>query len=226
MSRSSTLALGGITSLMLLVGCATSGSSAPAEWDGLQKRNVKGLDAVYVRPNVQFAPYKKVLLDPIQVEFSKNWDPNSSTPGVSRDLDATDLQKIKDGLAELFREVFAEELEKGGYSLTDTPAADTLRVSAAIIDLYINAPDAQSSSAARTYTFTTDAGSMTLAMECRDSPTGQILARVVDARRGDSMGGTMQWTTGVTNRAEAQQIIKAWARKLREGLDRLNGLES
>jgi hypothetical protein len=61
---------------------------------------------------------------------------------------------------------------------------------------------------------------MTLVMEVRDAPSGQLLARVVDARRADS-GGNMQWTNSVTNRAEADLVISEWAKKLRAGLDRL-----
>src|SRR4051812_698773 len=86
-----------------LAACASTSKKPPAEWDGLERRDVKGLDNVYVRPNVQFPPYKTVLIDPLQVEFSKDWDPNPSRE-LSRNLDAADLQRIKDELAKLFRE--------------------------------------------------------------------------------------------------------------------------
>src|SRR5262245_49406235 len=97
-----------------IVGCAaTKRAQPPAEWDGLERREVKGIGAVYVRPNVQFKPYQAVLLDPVEVAFSKDWDPND-TREISRHLDASDLQKIKDGLAAMFRESFSEQLGKGG----------------------------------------------------------------------------------------------------------------
>ena len=58
-------------SVLLVAGWHSAASKeAPAEWDGLVKRKVKGLDLVYVRPDVQFPAYKKVMLDqPVQVEF-------------------------------------------------------------------------------------------------------------------------------------------------------------
>ena len=88
----------------------------------------------------------------------------------------------------------------------------------AIVDL-INAPDTMS--AGRSKTYTTEAAYLRLCM-IRDSPTGQLLARVVD-RHSDSGSGSLQWTTSVSNRAEADRAISMWASKLVEALDRLNG---
>ncbi len=60
-------------------------------------------------------------------------------------------------------------------------------------------------------------------MEVRDAPSGQLLARVVDRRRADDAGGRLQWTNSVTNRADAREMKSVWAKKLRDGLDKLNG---
>ncbi|MBS0577712.1 MAG: DUF3313 domain-containing protein [Proteobacteria bacterium] len=205
----------------LLASCATTGSQqAPASWDGLEKRDAKDVDALYVRPNYKFPHYRKVILDPCQVSFSKDWDPNSNTPDLSRRLDSDDIQKIKDGLAKLFRERFTRELTAGGYEVVDTATENTIRVTPAIIDLYVNAPDKMAPGISRTYT--TSAGAMTLAMEVRDAPTGALLARVVDRQRAMDTG-RLQWTNSVTNTAEAERAIDRWARQLRAGLDRVNG---
>ena len=96
--------LTGLTCLAAITGCATT-SQAPATWDGLERRDVKGIDVLYVRPNVTFPHYQKVILDPLQVSFSKNWDPNASAD-FSRRVDADDIQKIKDALALMFREEY------------------------------------------------------------------------------------------------------------------------
>jgi Protein of unknown function (DUF3313) len=202
-----------------LAACAAT-QQAPQSWDGLERRDVKGIDAVYVRPNIKFPHYQKVIIDPVQVSFSKNWDPNSTAVSLSRYVDADDIQKIKDGLAQMLRERFTRELTAGGYQVTEVPAEDTIRVAPAIVDLYINAPDTMSPGMSRTYT--TNAGQMTLDMEVRDSPTGQLIARVVDKQRALDTG-RLQWTTSVTNSVEAQRAIDTWARQLRTGLDRVNG---
>ena len=172
-----------------------------------------------MRPNFKFPHYKKVIIDPVQVSFSKNWN-QDSTVDLSRRLDADDIQKIKDALAKLLRERFTRELTAGGYQVTETPADDTIRVKPDIVNLYINAPDVMSPGISRTYT--TNAGEMTLDMEVRDSPTGELLARVVDRQRALDTG-RLQWTNSVTNTAEAERAIDVWAKQLRAGLDRING---
>ena len=63
---------------------------------------------------------------------------------------------------------------------------------------------------------------MTLVAELRDSDTGQILARALDAQRAPSTG-TFQWTTTGSNLAAANIIIERWAAALRDALDAANG---
>jgi hypothetical protein len=211
----------------LLVSMAQAKEKPPETWDGLQIRKVKGLDLVYVRPNVEFTPYKSVLLDPVHVEFSKDWAKSMRTNtsvGFKRPPTAEDMQEIREGLAKLMREVFMEELTQHGYTLVDAPAEDTMHVRTAIIDLFVNAPDSMNETGI-SKTYTTSAGSMTLVLEARDGPTGQLLARVVDGRADDTPGGQFQWTTKASNAQAARQILQVWAKKLRQSLDKLNGKE-
>jgi Protein of unknown function (DUF3313) len=159
------------TGLLALAGCVTQ--QPPQDWDGLELRPVKGLDAVYLRPGVEFKAYKTVMIDPVVVAFDKDWDPNSAEKDLSRQLGARDVQRIKDEMAEGFREVFVKELGEGGYTVVEQPVEGTLRVMPGLTDVYINAPDKMSPG--RTYTFAMDAGRMTLVMELRDGPSGQLL---------------------------------------------------
>jgi len=192
----------------------------PENWDGLERKKVKGLDNVYVRPNVQFTPYKSVILDATQVEFSKNWEKSFDFHDRPN---ASDMERIKRQLADLMRERFTAQLVEHGYTVVDAPAEDTLRVGTAIIDLFINAPDTSDPGITKSYT--TSAGRMTLVLEARDGPTGQLLARAVDKREDDNFGGRLVWTNATTNMADARLMIDAWAKKLREALDRINGKE-
>jgi len=192
----------------------------PKEWDGLARVKSKQLDHVYKLPEADFSGYKRVRLDPIEVEFDKNWKPNDSERSPSRRLSNSDIEKIKQALAEEFRKVFTEELTKNGYPVVDESGDDVLRVSAAIVNLYITAPEKMSAGRSRTYT--TSAGHMTLIAELRDSVTGKLMARAVDSVQGRDTGN-FQITNSVTNMSSARTALIKWARVLREGLDEATG---
>lgn len=179
--------------------------------DGLKLTSSKVVDLLYVRDGATLAGYRKVMLDPIQVAFDKTWSKER------RDIDSQERERIRNDLAEAFHEVFTEELEKnGGYEIVTEAGPDVLRVSAAIVDLYVTAPDIASAGRSRTYTVS--AGRMTLIAELRDTDTGAILARVAD-RKEASNSNYFQWTTRASNTADARRILKSWADVLRKGLD-------
>jgi hypothetical protein len=203
---------------VVLSGCAST--DAVTEWDGLVRQPNTRLNAVFVKPDAQIVAYRSVMIDPVQVSFDSNWDPNRGTRSMSARLNADDIAAIKGDLAELFREIFRDELARGGYQLVDQPGPETLRVTPAIINLFINAPDV--SAPGRTRTYTADSGRMTLVVELRDSETGTLLARAVDTQTGRG-AGVWTITNRVTNTADARRAIGVWASALRRGLDELYG---
>ena len=207
----------------LLTATTAMADKPPQTWDGLELTKKKGLDLVYIRPNVQFKAYKNVMIDRLEVAFDKNWDPNRSVKGASGRLSTEDMQKIKDNMATEFQKVFVEELGKGGYAVVDRIGDDTLQVSPGLANVYINAPDTSMSTPGRSTTYTTQgAGRMTLVMELRDGPTGQLLARVLDEKAGTDTGWA-QVTNSVTNTADFRRAVRSWAQRLVKGLDKLNG---
>jgi hypothetical protein len=202
------------------ISVATAKEKPPQEWDGLVRRDSKKLDNVYVRPNVQFKAYKSVMLDPVDVKFDKNWDPNSGTRGVSGRITNEDIEKIRTELSALFADEFTKRLTKAGYPVVTARGDDVLHVQAAIIDLYVNAPEKQTAGISRSYTM--DAGRATVVMQANDSVTGQTLARVVDTQQGLD-NGRLTWTTSVSNSAEARRIVGLWAQAVVRALDKVNG---
>jgi len=119
------------------------------------------------------------MIQPIGVRFHKSWKP--TVPGNRRSLSSSELQNIRDNVAESVRDAFVEELKKGGYSIVAEPGPDVLRVQTAILNLYITAPDV--ATAGRTRVYTVSAGEMTLLAELADSETGEIIVRILDAPR-------------------------------------------
>ena len=211
------LVTGAVAALLPVMAAA---DEPPREWDGLVRVNSKKVDHMYKLPEAVFSGYQRVRLDPIEVEFDKNWKPNASASSASRRLTDSDLEKIKKTLAEEFRKVFTEELTKHGYQVVTVDDEDVLRVSAAIVNLYINAPEKVSAGRSRSYT--TNAGHMTLVAELRDSVTGKLMARAVDSVQGRDTGPFMM-TNSVTNLGAARTALSQWARVLREGLDDATG---
>lgn len=221
MARLSVRSICALSAACLLLASALAGAAdLPGTWDGLEYRKTKGIDAVYVRPGVEFKAYRNVLLDPVQVAFDRNWDPNRGTGSALGRFTAQDIQDIRDEMASEFRRIFAEQLAGGGYDVVAKPLDDTLRVSAALADVYINAPDKMTAGRSRVYTM--NAGRMTLVMELRDGPTGQLLARVVD-RHAATDTGYAQVTNSVTNSAEFRRAVTAWAKRLVKALDKVSG---
>ena len=205
--------------VVALPAAAASSEAPPETWEGLKLVKRPGLDTVYLRDGASLAQYKRVMLDPVEVSFDKDWNPKSHVPLG----DTADPQAIRKNLGELARNVFRRELEKkGGYPLVDEPGEDVLRVRAQIVDLYINAPE--SDGPGITHVYVLNAGEMTLMAELYDSRTNAILARVVDRERGLERGDNeFQIANRVTNTAEADRILSNWAVRLRKALDKARG---
>jgi hypothetical protein len=87
------------------------------------------------------------------------------------------------------------------------------------VDLTVTAPDvAQDMSS----TFSVDAGTATFAIEARDSQSGQLLGRAVDAQAaGDN--GTYRRTYS-SNVSDFEALFKTWAQISAKGFDELRAL--
>ncbi|MGH3429197.1 MAG: DUF3313 family protein [Terriglobales bacterium] len=218
------------TSLILSVGALTlvlvtaaqadqSAGVAQVNDEGLVPIQIKGLDHVYARPGANLSQYNKVMLDPVEVSFSKSWRPDPAGGPIT----ASERQAIRHGLANILREELNRELVASGrYSLVNTVDADVLRVRAEIRDLYINAPDQPRSGATRPYALSL--GEMRLVAELRDGPTGALIARVVDYKK-DPDAPWLHFTTRVDNVAAARRAAADWARILRRELDAAHGVK-
>jgi hypothetical protein len=195
----------------------------PAEWDGLQRRSSKRLEYVYLLPGADFKPYHKVMLDPTQLAFEKDWQRDYN--GTQRDPSAwirdSDIEQAVTQGGATATEIFTKAFAAGGYSIVTAPGPDVLRVSTAVVNIRVPAP--QKMTAGRSSSFSYEAGAGTLIIEARDSVTGALLARGADARlAGDS--GTMMRRSTVTNRADFRRLVERWAKQSVDGLNELRSL--
>jgi len=191
-------------------------ASTETSEDGLQLVEKDRNGSLYADPDVDWSSYSQIRLLDATVAFRKNWqrDQNRSDPFKVK---AEDMENIKQSMAELFNEVFTEELTtNGGYQISAESGENVLTIQPAIVDLDVAAPDTQRAGITRQYT--ESAGEMTLQLQLLDSVSGDLLARSSD-RREAPRRGYLQWTNSVTNQAEARRIMQRWARDLRARLD-------
>ena len=210
-------------STILILGMAAAPAAVLAEaeppeisLDGLELVEKTRRGELYAAPGIDWSVYDVIQLDKATVAFRKNWqrDQNRYQSFKVRD---SDMEKIRNNLSELFDKVFTEELSgNGGYQISNETADNVMRITPRIVDLDVYAPDTRN--VGNTKSFTESAGRMTLKLEIYDSVTGDLIATASD-RRESPRQGYMQWTTSVSNNADARRMLQRWATGLRERLD-------
>jgi len=208
-----------VTSAVLGLAIASPVTAADDEtWDGLAQVKAKNVDAAYLLPGADFRPYGKVIIDPPQVSFRKNWlrDQNRSVSSVSARITSSDMEEIQSAMSEGFEEILAADFAKAGWDVVIEPGPDVLRLTPVLLNVDIAAPDKMT--AGRTRTYTVQAGEATLALEVRDAETNMLLGRAVDRRKTTDYGNTLMITNRVTNRAEFERLMKRWSSILVDGL--------
>ncbi|MEJ2604832.1 MAG: DUF3313 family protein [Gammaproteobacteria bacterium] len=205
-------AIGFLLAAVVLSGCATS-STPDVSYDGLTLvPDARFGDAVYRLPGADLSGYEALGLVDCEVAFRKNWlrDQNRASIDLTRRVTQQDVDRIRDALAEECDTAFRSALlEAPAYTLTESFDAGeaVLILRPSIVNLDVSAPDVATS--ARTRTYTTSTGEMTLVLEAIDGTTGQILARVIDRQRGrESFGMDL-----------SSSILARWAEQLRKAVD-------
>jgi hypothetical protein len=127
------------------------------------------------------------------------------------------MERIKEDVASIFKDVFTEQLEAAGFDVVNYAGEDVLVLRPAIIDLDVTAPDVRTGGRSRTYTANT--GAATLYIELFDSLSGAIVGRAADRRAAGRRGGFATVSNRVTNRADARREFRVWADKLIEFLN-------
>ncbi|QIB64465.1 TIGR01244 family sulfur transferase [Kineobactrum salinum] len=212
---------------VVLAACAAPGPATGPEvsYDGLERVDNERFAEVYRRPGAELSVYEQFSLQPCEVSFRKNWqrDQNRQRLDLGSRVSREDIDRIKRRAGEACDRHFREALQRDpAYALSehDQDGSEVLVLHPSIINLDIHAPDVARSTMTREYT--TSAGEMTLLLELADGATGEVLVRVVDRKRGVD-NARLRWSSGVTNKAEFDRILRRWAELLRDSLDRVRG---
>ena len=212
------LLMGAIASLMIAA-VPAGAAKPPATWDGLVQVKSKRLDHVFLQPDANFVGYTKVLIEPPEVAFEKNWarDYNRSSVSLTSRVSDRDVQKAISKGVTAAQDIFANAWTKGGYAVVQEPGPDVLRVRTGIVNIRVSAPDLPR--AGRVESFAGEAGSATLFIEARDSVTGAILGRAVDSQFAGEHSHA--WRTSVSNRDDFRDLVKSWAEASVRGMAEL-----
>jgi hypothetical protein len=189
--------------------------------DGLQLKIHTSNELVYVKPGATFSQYKKVMVLDCYVAMQKDWQQNYNNnvgPDINAQVTDADVQRIENTLSAEFKKVFTAELQKGGYQVTTTEAADVLILRPAIIDVQVTAPDLMTS--INNANVISSAGSGTFYLELWAYPH-TLLARAYDAQADQQPFA--QQANSVTNMQAADIILKKWADQLVRHLDSARG---
>ena len=200
--------------------CSTAlAAKAPETWDGLVQVKAKKLALGYLRPDADFRAYSKVMFDPPEVAFSKDWqrDYNRSTMSLAGRISDSDVRDAVEEAKKSAANIFPERFVQEGFQVVTAPGPDVLRVSVGIVDLRVNAPDRDLGARSRTYSM--DAGEATFVVEVRDSLTNQLLGRAIDRREAGE--GPAYRRTYSSNVADFEALFDNWARVAARGLSEL-----
>jgi hypothetical protein len=211
---------GWLALLALVLSVQSLAREAPPEVDkhGLHLVHHSELKIVYKLPEADLSRYSKVVLSDARVAFERHWEREHKGLGAFH-VSASEIKQIKTRVAEEFRKVFTEELEKLGYEVLDEAPAtpELLAIAPAIINLDIEAPDPMHD-AGMTRVVAASAGSMTLYAELYDAVSSQLVAWVADPQADRGFGGAAIAMTRGTNQLAEDRIVRLWAQGLAKQL--------
>ena len=195
----------------------------PAEWDGLQKVDAKKFDLAYLLPGADFKTYTKVMIDPTEAAFRKNWQRDFNNTNRSLDMRISDdeAREMLTAVQTAFHEIITQTYKDNGYQVVTTPGPDVMRLRTAVFNIDVDAPDQMTAS--RTRTYSSEAGQASMMIEVRDSMSGAVLARGIDSRDVGDAGFTVR-RSRVSNRADFERVFKTWSQMSVDGLATLKAM--
>ncbi len=208
----------------VLAGCETApptiqtGPDAELSFDGLHMVDNSRADVAWARPDFDLSGYSKIWPVGAGIEYRQVKNRGTTSMARSRGGPYFIDDKSRAQFENLVGDIFKEELQKvETYELADGPGPDVLMVRGGLLNVTSMVPP--DPVGGRSAVYLSSIGDATLVLELRDSETGTILARSVDRRAAETIGGTFQRSNSVTSSAEVRRLIRHWATRLREGLD-------
>jgi len=167
-------------------------------WEGNKKI------MVYEKPGVNWKQYKRLMVDPIVVDY------HPSTK--SRRVKPHELVKLTD----FFHEKIVKAVDDT-YPVTETPAPDVLRIRVCITDIDPTVTALNIASSVAVFV-PLDMGGAAIETEYIDSVTKERIFAAMEQRKGVPVN----LIEGLSKYSHAKGAFKYWAKELRKQLDEVN----
>ncbi len=192
----------------------SANAAAPKDelsYDGLQRRDSKVFEHVWVRKYFDVRSYHKIIFKSPHVEYRPIMK-GSGAAGSEGGFALT--QRQKESLYEILNTAFQTELAKSKFfKLTTEPGTDTLIIRGDLLDVVSFVPPDESGR--NDLLKLADIGEATLVMELYDSTSDSIMVRAIER-----VSAKHDPNTPPTTAADAvKQTATQWATILRERLD-------
>jgi hypothetical protein len=207
------LSSGVLVMFAFLAACTASPPPEEITTDGLVRVPSRPEAGVYRNLGVDFTRYKRLMIEPLTVEFLKGW--RKRHPDVSD----SEVRRIQAETAKNFVEEFTKVLiDEGPFELAEVREADVLVVVPRMLNLNIPAPETESDAGYRSYS--PRQVSMEMSGELRDGVNGDVLLRVIvidpeDREKIHQIPGPNR----LANAYEIRGSLQRWSRMLREAID-------
>ena len=192
------------------------GPGVETTFDGLVEVRNSRADRAWVRQDIDLSSYSKVMLVNAGIEYR----PAKATGTSYTRRSQTEFpvsEEARTRFRALVDETVAEEMAKSErFEVVTEPGEDVLLIRGALLDVVSFVPP---DTVGRSDVYLDAVGEVTLVLEIRDSLSNAVLARAVDRRSAERVGGNLQKSNRVTNTAEVRRLIRYWARLLRTRLD-------
>jgi hypothetical protein len=194
---------------------ACKGNLPPPETtpDGLARVPSSTGGGVYRDLNADFTRYKRLMIEPLTVEFRNGWRQQH------RNVSDSEVRRIQLETATAFREVFTEILvDEGPFEMADVREADVFVVVPRMLDLKIPAPEHEGDAGYSSYS--PKPVSLQMTGELRDGVNGALLLRVIviDSEDREKMVGNSA-NSRIGNAREIRDSLERWSRLVREAID-------
>lgn len=199
--------------VFLLSACA---ARAPQPEPGFELVDYDRHSEFQAATGADWSGYSKVMLETATVEFRDNWVEDQRRHSDLK-IREKDIERLKTGASDLFREVMSRELSQAGYTVVTDSGADVLLFKPRIVKLDIFAPDR-----VRDYigvSLADSKGFMTVELDIHDSVSGELLA-TTSHYLSDPYDGYMERATTVSNRQAFRMMLMRWSDWLFEGLEK------